>query len=63
MSTLADYSNVNFYVVSENKSKFSQVIQSFPVFKERFNHITTIQIGDLYSAEKNIKKLRYQIGL
>jgi hypothetical protein len=63
MSTLADYSNVNFYVISDNKGKFSQVIQSFPVFKERFTHITTMQIGDLYSAEKNIKELRYQIGL
>ncbi|MCD4773559.1 MAG: hypothetical protein K8R41_09295 [Bacteroidales bacterium] len=63
MSTLADYNNVSFFVISDNKNKFRQVIQSFPVFKERFSHITTIQIGDLYSAEKNIKELRYQIGL
>ncbi len=63
MSTLANYSNVNFYIISENKNKFYQVIQTFPVFKERFTHITTIQIGDLYSAEKNIKELRYSIGI
>lgn len=63
MSTLADYNSVNFFIISDNKNKFNQVIHSFPVFKERFFHITTIQIGDLYSAEKNIKELRYQIGL
>lgn len=63
LSTLAYYNNVNFYVISDNKNKFSQVIKTFPVFKERFAHISTIQIGDLYSAEKNIKELRYQIGL
>ncbi|HGY55543.1 MAG TPA: hypothetical protein ENK44_07585 [Caldithrix abyssi] len=63
LSTLTDYSNVKFYIISDNRNRFNQVIQSFPVYKERFKHITPIQIGDLYSAEKSINELRYKIGL
>lgn len=63
MSTLTDYSNVNFYIISNNLKRYNKVINTFPVIKNRFTHIKTDLIGDLYSAEKNILELRYSIGL
>ena len=63
MMTLRDYENVKFYVISNDPKKFNKVINTFPVDKSRFMHITTELIGDLYSAEKNIKELRYYIGI
>lgn len=63
MATLTDYSNVNFYIISNDLKKYNKVIRTFPVFKQRFTHIKTDLIGDLYSAEKNILELRYNIGL
>ncbi len=63
MATLMDYSNVNFFIISNELKKYNKVINTFPVLKERFTHIKTDLIGDLYSAEKNILELRYNIGL
>ncbi|MGE0087129.1 MAG: hypothetical protein AB7S75_22215 [Desulfococcaceae bacterium] len=63
MMTLADYENVKFYVISNDSKKFNKVINTFPAYKNRFTFITTELIGDLYSAEKNIKELRYYIGI
>jgi len=63
MATLTDYSNVNFYIISNDFKKYNKVISTFPIFKQKFTHIKTDLIGDLYSAEKNILELRYNIGL
>lgn len=63
MATLTDYSNVNFYIISNDFKKYNKVINTFPIFKQKFTHIKTDLIGDLYSAEKNILELRYNIGL
>jgi len=63
MATLADYSNVNFYIISNDYKKYNKVISTFPVLKQKFTHIKPELIGDLYSAEKNILELRYNIGL
>jgi hypothetical protein len=63
MATLYDYSDVGLYIISNNKKKFVQVFNTFPDFQRRYKHIDTIAIGDLYSSEKNLKDLRYSIGL
>jgi len=63
MSTLVDYSNVSFYVVSNDVKRYHKVIKTFPVFANRFNHIKTDLIGALYNAEKNIRQLRIDIRL
>ena len=63
MATLTDYSNVNFYIISNDLKKYNKVINTFPIFKQKFTHIKNDLIGDLYSAEKNILELRYNIGL
>ena len=63
MSTLSDYSNVKFFIISNNLKKFNKVINTFPVFKQRFAHIKPNLLSDLYSAEKNILELRHNIGL
>ncbi len=62
LSTLIDYHNVGLYIISDTLKKFEQVIETFD-FHTRYNHIKSESIGDLYSAEKNLKELRYSIGL
>ncbi len=63
LSTLTDYNDVNFYIISDDKRKYQRVLSAFPAVRNRFRHLKTTVLGDLYSAEKNIKELRYQIGL
>jgi hypothetical protein len=62
LSTLLDYHNVGLYIISDTPKKFEQVIDTLD-FHTRYNHIKSENIGDLYSAEKNLKELRYSIGL
>ena len=62
LSTLLDYQNVGLYIISDTLKKFEQVIETFD-FHARYNHIKSENIGDLYSAEKNLKELRYSVGL
>lgn len=62
LSTLIDYGNVGLYIISDTPKKFEQVINTLD-FHTRYNHIKSESIGDLYSAEKNLKELRYSIGL
>ncbi len=63
MSTLIDYSNVDLYVISWDKRKFNQVIRSQPEYRKRFSFVQNEALGQLYSAELNLKSLRIDIGL
>jgi hypothetical protein len=62
LSTLIEYHNVGLYIISDKPKKCEQVIDTLD-FHTRYNHIKSENIGDLYSAEKNLKELRYSIGL
>lgn len=62
LSSLIDYNHVGLYIISDTPKKFEQVINTFD-FHTRYSHIKSESIGDLYSAEKNLKELRYSIGL
>jgi hypothetical protein len=62
LSTLIDYNDVGLYIISDTPKKFEQIIDTLD-FHTRYNHIKSENIGDLYSAEKNLKELRYSIGL
>jgi len=63
MATLIDYSNVGLYVISNDSRKFKQVISSFPETGSRYKFVANDLLGDLYSAEMNLKELRIDIGL
>lgn len=63
MATLIDYSNVGLYVISNDPKKFNQVVASFPEVQDRFRFVANEALGDLYSAEINLKQMRYDIGL
>jgi hypothetical protein len=62
LSTLIDYANVGLFIISDTPKKFEQVINTLDFYK-RYYHIKTEILGDLYAAEKNLKELRYSIGL
>lgn len=62
LSTLIDYNNVGLYIISDTPKKFEQVMNTLD-FHRRYNHIKPESIGDLYSAEKSLKELRYSVGL
>lgn len=62
LSTLVDYNNVGLYIISDTPKKFEQVMNTLD-FHRRYNHIKPESIGDLYSAEKSLKELRYSVGL
>ncbi len=63
MATLLDYKNVGFYVISNDGKKYKQVIRSFHEYVDRYKFIANDLIGELYSAEINLKELRTDIGL
>ncbi|MFQ5638639.1 MAG: hypothetical protein ACE5IR_11665 [bacterium] len=63
MATLIDYSNVKLYVVANDSKKYNQVINSFSEYNNRYRFIAKDLVGELYSAEKNLKQLRIDIGL
>lgn len=63
MATLLDYNNVDLYVISNDKKKFRQVINSFSEHKDRYRFVENEALGMLYSAEINLRELRVEIGL
>jgi hypothetical protein len=63
MATLMDYSNVSLYVIANDSKKYNQVINSFTEYKDRYKFIASDLVGELYSAELNLKQLRIDIGL
>jgi hypothetical protein len=63
MATLIDYSNVSLYVVSNDSKKYNQVMTSLFENSNRYRFVANESLGDLYAAEKNLKELRYEIGL
>ena len=63
LATLMDYSDVNLYIISNDLRKYKKVIHSFWDFRNRYSHIPIEQLGDLYSAELQLKELRYLVGL
>ena len=63
LATLIDYANTKLYVISDEFQKYNRVIRSFSEYKSRYIHIPTYLIGDLYAAERNLRELRYEIGL
>jgi len=63
MATLIDYSNVGLYVISNDSKKYNQVLSSLYENANRYRFISSDSLSDLYAAEKNLKELRYQVGL
>ncbi len=63
LATLIDYGNVKLYVISNDLKRYNQVMHSFADLENRYRHILTGYIGDLYAAELQLKELRYEVGL
>ncbi len=63
LATLVDYSNVKLYIISNDSRKYKQVMNSFIEYSQRYRNIAFDLIGELYSAEKQLRELRYSIGL
>jgi hypothetical protein len=63
LATLIDYTNVGLYIISNDSKKYNQVLSSFYENANRYHFIANENLGDLYAAEKNLKELRYEIGL
>ncbi|MGI8951697.1 MAG: hypothetical protein ACR2FN_08950 [Chitinophagaceae bacterium] len=63
MATLLDYSNVGLYVIANDAKKYKQVISSFHEIAKRYKFIPNDLLGDLYSAELNLKELKVEVGL
>jgi hypothetical protein len=45
------------------QKKYRQVIGSFLEYEDRYKFIANDLLGELYSAEINLKELRIEIGL
>ncbi len=63
MATLLDYSNVGLYIIASYPKKFKQVVSSFHEISFRYKFVPNDLLGDLYSAEINLKEVRKDIGL
>jgi hypothetical protein len=62
LSTLIDYHNVGLYIISDAPKKYEQVVETLD-FYNRYKHIKSESVGDLYSAEINLKQLKIDVGL
>lgn len=63
MASLLDYKNASLFVISNDNKKYKQVMSSFPEYENRYKFIANDLIGELYSAEINLKQLRIDMGL
>ena len=63
LSTLLDYGDTKLYIISDNERKYKKIINTYPVKLEKYKHVKPALIGDLYSAELQLRELRYEIGL
>jgi hypothetical protein len=62
LATLRDY-NTKMYIITNDDKKFNQVSGNFPEIKERYINIEPDKVGLLYSAEKNLIKMREEFKL
>jgi len=62
LSTLREY-QTKLYVITHDSKKYNQVSNSFPEMKNRIMSIIPDKIGLLYSAEKNLIKMRRDFNL
>jgi hypothetical protein len=62
LATLRDY-NTRIYIVTNEKRRFIQVVNSFPSLKSRCIDIIPEKVGLLYSAEKNLIAMREEFNL
>jgi hypothetical protein len=60
---LIDYRHVKLYVISNDIKKYQQVMHSFAEHFNRYSHVNIDAVGELYTAELNLRKLRHDIGL
>jgi len=63
MATLLDYSDVGLYVISNDNKKFKKVISTYHQHRGRYTFVNNESLGDLYSAEINLKEIKVDIGL
>ena len=63
MSTLLDYGDTKLFVVSDDERKYKKILNTLPLKIDRYKHIKTQLIGDLYSAELQLRELRFDVGL
>jgi hypothetical protein len=63
LATLIDYANTRLFVISDDLKKFKQVMNTYSEYQPRYNHIQTVLVGDLYSAELGLRDLRIKIGI
>ena len=63
MAIMIDYSNVRFYVISNDDTRYKQVIQTYSDYASRYRHVLAELIGELYAAELNLRELRARIDL
>lgn len=63
MATLIDYPATRLYVISDSYRRYRQVMESFADFESRYRHIPTEALGDIYTAELNLRELRSKYAL
>ncbi len=62
LASLQEY-NTKLYIVSNEEKRFKQVSNSFPQLSNRYISVIPDQVSLLYSAEKNLIKLREDFNL
>lgn len=63
MATLLDYTDVGLYVIAKDNKKYTQVLNAYSDYKQRYKFIEDLDLGYLYSAEIHLGKLKKDIGL
>ncbi|MFN0159563.1 MAG: hypothetical protein ACKVRP_15985 [Bacteroidota bacterium] len=62
LASLREY-NTRFYIVTNEEKRFAQVASSFHEYKSRYINIEPEKVGLLYSAEKNLIRMREEFNL
>ncbi|MBU1937150.1 hypothetical protein KKG05_07085, partial [bacterium] len=62
MATLREYTT-RMYIITFDENKFVKVANNFPELKNEYANIAPEKVGLLYSAEKNLIRMRKEFNL
>lgn len=63
LATLIDYISARLFIVSDESKRYEQIMRAYAEFQSRYKRVPIQLIGELYTAELNLKNLQQDIGI
>jgi hypothetical protein len=63
LATLIDYMHTHLYIISDESKRYEQVMRAYAEMQSRYKRVPIQLVGELYTAELNLTRLRQDIGI